>query len=435
MKLFRFECRKLLGQKYALTMIAGCILLMILSALQSAGYLYEWSHPEIQIREVPAYTQNIFAQYGQPYSEAFASAVAQEQQRLRDERAALSETDGEQPGKYGMKRNMDAILFSPLNRQTVLIQQIIEKRQALKKQAEQIAESSADPVQQKKAAMILSDYNQNLRTDSFYQDGTANLTERYLYASEGSFQHEILTLLLCFLFAGLFSGEHSTGMYAMIYAAKYGRGRLFSAKLAAAAFLTLMLTAVFFSAGWIVFSARYCGIHGLSSSLQLLEIREGDFALCPFSVTNGAHFMILFAMLYLWNLLTVVTLALFSIILKKPLYAMTAAASAGIGCIVLMKHAAADSYQIPEILLSGWFPAWLLHPYRFFSQFDTVTLFGHPVYSLYVLTLVTVALIMLMIVFNYRVYCKHFLFIAGRHHNGAQSQSHHKKIRKKDRSV
>lgn len=240
-RLIRMECDKLLHQRFArAAMIAGLICLL-LSALNAAGLLYERSHPDMiseNYYSLPAYKQNIFAQYSEPYSEAYFARVTYEMQRLREQEMQLSETEKQAPGKYGLTRGMDSILFSDLNSQCVRFQKLNAQRAQIAKDAESVIKTESDPFLRNYAKLAEQAYQGELHLEAYYQDGLSHFTEDQVLFSRKSFSRHIVLLILCFLTAGVFSSEHESGSYCCVFTAKYGRGTLYFAKLTAC-FLTV----------------------------------------------------------------------------------------------------------------------------------------------------------------------------------------------------
>ena len=429
MRLLRAEIMKMLRQRFAVPAIIIAALLMLLCALQNAGYIYEWTHPEVQIQDIPVYKENVFFNYSDAYSLEYASAIKQQYQHLRDEHEMLSSEDAAMPGIYGMAKGNDLMLFSPLYAQIIAAENALKERNELLTQAKEVLATSTHSIERQRAEIILSRYDSNLQMITFYQDGTARFIEDYLYSRTGMYQHEILFLLLSFLFSGSFCGEHSARLYDMIYSAKYGRGRLFCAKLGAVFLLSFLMTVLFFCIGGFVFSYKYCGIHGLNSAIQMLTLMwHENFAQSAFSISCGEYLMLLFFMIWLRGLILSIIAVLLSVIVSNSLYSMLPTAAIGTAGLTLMKSEQMQS-MMQTNTLTAFIPGSLLFSHHIFSQFDTVTLFGNVYLRLYVLIIASLFWLLLLVI------CSALCYLKGGWSYGAYTRRTDKTIRQKDCSI
>ncbi len=409
-RLIRMECDKLTHQRFAhAAMIAGLICLL-LSALNAAGLLFEWSHPDMiseNYYSLPAYKQNIFAQYSEPYSEAYFRRITYEMQRLREQEMQLSETEKQAPGKYGLTRGMDSILFSDLNSQCVRFQSLNVRRAQIAKDAESVIKTESDPFLLRYAKLAEQAYQSELHLETYYQDGLSKFTEDQVLFSRNSFSRYIVLLILCFLTAGVFSSEHENGSYCCVFTAKYGRGALYIAKLSAC-FLTVFTVLL---AAWgitiAVYAVRWCGIHGLSSSVQTVQMMYRDLSLCPFPVSNFGFLLRAFGMQLLYDLLTVQTALLFSVLFRRTLPAMIGSAVCGIGSIELIYALGqADSGGAFVSWAQTWLPASLNFPEYYLSKMYVIQIGDTPVYRLHLLLTGSMLLLVILIIAAYALYTR-----------------------------
>lgn len=410
--LYRYELSKLFHQRFARISIMLALILTIVSAVYSTGFIYELLHPSIisdTYYQLPRCKSEIFYNYSEVYSDAYFAKVQAEQTQLNEEKMNFTEETAKQKGKYGLTKDMDAVLFSDLYSQCIYMQNCTQTRLEITQSAQSIIESETDAYLLQRAKLAEASYRKPLYLETFYDDGLAGYVENYLFFGRKSCALHIAVLLICFLCAGIFSAEHENGIFSMLYTTKKGRSRLFWAKYFASAIVVVVAVLSVQLIGFLTYAIRYYGIYGFDSSLQLLDLQMTDLSLCPFSLSNLQFLLICSGMQLLFFLLLLAVALLASIVFQKTVVAFLGSALLGISSAELFyyckNNAGAGLLQTLENM-QLMLPSALLFPECYFSQMNTVRIGEYAVYRIYILLSICFLLLVLLSMAAYLAYTK-----------------------------
>jgi len=208
----------------------------------------------------------------------------------------------------------------------------------------------------------------------------------------------VFLLLIVSVLSPVIVRDHECGMYQLLYTTKSGRSGLFKKKLSAAFVLVSLIAIAYTAAVFIcIWQKRGLSYSALSAPVQSLEM----FYYCPFSLSIMDYLLLLCLVRILAAMLIIGLIFLLSYAVKNSFAVM--------GCSAIF---ATGLYYIPIIFtgtehtLSRLGLFCLLDLNGYLSSYNTVNVFGAPVFS-FVLTLLFTLLIGASIIsLAYNIFCR-----------------------------
>ena len=322
--MFRFECKKLISNKFILGLF---IVLFLLNALLSYSEAKHDPATDLSVdvlaaleayNEDPEAWEAEFDRLTTYYNEVFYPKVQQEMQEFYEQNPGANsyswelDDDAEKYWNYtNAKRYMSELDSYPKDLKRVVKAAIIAKEDYL---ASGVTENDYEYKYQSDIEYIY-EVNSLIPIDYEYAVGW---DEYHAYTSG----NVLLVMLMLVLAPGLCIEEFSSGMYPILHATKKGRLHTFLNKLGALALFTT-LAVVLFTATTLAFYGASYGFSSLGNFVQVFE----DFKFCPEIITVGELLAVsvLTKILVLFALGTLIMLL--SVFIKK--YALTFVASLG----------------------------------------------------------------------------------------------------------
>ncbi len=322
--MFRFECKKLISNKFILGLF---IVLFLLNALLS--YSEAMHDPATDLsadvlaaleayNEDPEAWEAEFDRLTTYYNEVFYPKVQQEMQEFYEQNPGANsyswelDDDAEKYWNYtNAKRYMSELDSYSKDLKRVVKAAIIAKEDYLA------------------SGVTENDYEYKYQSDIEYiYEVNSLIPLEYEYAVGWDEYHAytsgnvLLVMLMLVLAPGLCIEEFSSGMYPILHATKKGRLHTFLCKLGVLALFTT-LAVVLFTATTLAFYGASYGFSSLGNFVQVFE----DFKFCPEIITVGELLAVsvLTKILVLFALGTLIMLV--SVFIKK--YALTFVASLG----------------------------------------------------------------------------------------------------------
>ncbi len=322
--MFRFECKKLISNKFILGLF---IVLFLLNALLSYSEAKHDPATDLSadvLAALEAYNEDPeaweaeFDRLTTYYNEVFYPKVQQEMQEFYEQNPGANsyswelDDDAEKYWNYtNAKRYMSELDSYPKDLNRVVKAAIIAKEDYL---AAGVTENDYEYKYQSDIERIY-EVNSLIPIDYEYAVGW---DEYHAYTSG----NVLLVMLMLVLAPGLCIEEFSSGMYPVLHATKKGRLHTFLNKLGALALFTTLAVVLFTATTMAFYGASY-GFSSLGNFVQVFE----DFKFCPEIITVGELLAIsvLTKILVLFALGTLIMLL--SVFIKK--YALTFVASLG----------------------------------------------------------------------------------------------------------
>lgn len=323
--MFRYECKKLISNKFILGLF---IILLLLNALLS--YTEAKHDPATDLSEdvlavLEAYNQDPeaweveFDRLTTYYNEVFYPRVQEEMREFEEKNPGSKfytwelDEDAEKYMNYTYaKRYMAKIDSYPKDLNRVVKAAVVAKEDYL---ASGVTENDYEYKYQSDIERIYA-VNSLIPLDYEYAVGW---DEYHAYTSG----NVLLVMLMLVLAPGLCIEEFSTGMYPILHATRKGRLHTFANKLAALLMFTA-IAVVLFSVTTLGFYGASYGFSSLGNFVQVFE----DFKFCPEIISVGEYLAVsvLTKILVLFALGTLIVLL--SVFIKK--YALTFVASLGV---------------------------------------------------------------------------------------------------------
>ncbi len=192
--------------------------------------------------------------------------------------------------------------------------------------------------------------------------------------------------------------EHECGMYQLLYTTKGGRTRLFGQKLAASFVLVCLISVVFtFSIFICIWQKRELSFSALSAPLQCMEM----FYYCPFRLNILEYLLMLCVVRILSAMIAVGLIFLLSTVFKNSFAVMGVSACLAGGLYYIPKIFKGTEHTLSKL---GLFC--LLDLNGYLSGYDTVNVFGVPVFSFVLTLLFTLTLTVSVFALSYNIYCR-----------------------------
>lgn len=205
-------------------------------------------------------------------------------------------------------------------------------------------------------------------------------------------------LLVISLVSPVIAREHECGMYQLLYTTKGGRARLFRQKLAAAFVLVCLISVVFtFSIFICIWQRRGLSFSALSAPLQSMEM----FYLCPFRLNILLYLLLLCAVRIMSAMIAVGLIFLLSTVFKNSFAVMGVSACLAGGLYYIPKIFEGTEHTLSKLGLLS-----LLDLQGYLSGYDTVNVFGVPVFSFVLTLLFTLTLTVSVFVLSYNIFCR-----------------------------
>ena len=194
----------------------------------------------------------------------------------------------------------------------------------------------------------------------------------------------LLVLALC---CALFSQEHESGMYQVLYAAKRGKAALFRQKICAGMLFAAVLGMLFQTLLFVFLWAR----RGLPFSLLGAPMQTfPEFALCPFAL-NLAEYMLLRGFSFaLGGVLAVAVIAVISAFFRRTLVIF--GASAAICAALLLPGLTAQTSAAGDIMYRAGLLG-IMQIEQYLRGYETVNVCGYPVWQIALTLIFTVLFI------------------------------------------
>ena len=205
-------------------------------------------------------------------------------------------------------------------------------------------------------------------------------------------------LFVISLVSPVIAREHECGMYQLLYTTEGGRARLFRQKLAAAFVLVCLISVVFtFSIFICIWQKRGLSFGALSAPLQSLEM----FYLCPFRLNILLYLLLLCTVRIMSAMIAVGLIFLLSTVFKNSFAVMGVSACLAGGLYYIPKIFKGTEHTLSKLGLLS-----LLDLQGYLSGYDTVNVFGVPVFSFVLTLLFTQTLTVSVFVLSYNIYCR-----------------------------
>ncbi len=208
----------------------------------------------------------------------------------------------------------------------------------------------------------------------------------------------VFLLFVISLVSSVIAREHECGMYQLLYTTKGGRPRLFGQKLAASFVLVCLITVTFTLTVFIcVWQRRGLNYGALSAPVQSLEM----FYYCPFRLSIMGYLLLLCLVRILDAMLIVGLIFLLSSAVKNSFAVMGCSACFAIGLYYIPIIFTGSEHTLSKL---GLFC--LLDLNGYLSGYDTVNVFGVPVFSFVLTLLFTLTLTVSVFALSYNIYCR-----------------------------
>ena len=205
-------------------------------------------------------------------------------------------------------------------------------------------------------------------------------------------------LFVISLVSPVIAREHECGMYQLLYTTKGGRSRLFRQKLAAAFVLVCLISLVFtFSIFICIWQKRELSFSALSAPLQCMEM----FYYCPFRLNILEYLLMLCVVRILSAMIAVGLIFLLSTVFKNSFAIMGVSACLVGGLYYIPKIFKGTEHTLSKLGLLS-----LLDLQGYLSGYDTVNVFGVPLFSFALSLLFTLMLSVSLFALSYNIFCR-----------------------------
>ncbi|MDD7555647.1 ABC transporter permease subunit [Ruminococcus sp.] len=429
MKLYRWVLWRTVRTKRFLIAVVLLVLCMLWSGLDSMGLLDRFSYSSSVMaasdQEDESLFQrnweisNVFLRYSGEYSPQKQQELELEYDvlnlmlRAADYRWLLS-----QPGKYSASMLYDQEVLIPILAQCDTYSSFYASTEGVVEQAQRIRENAdaQDSYTEREAAMLLRAYDRHYPLPFYNTVPSVMLVHRYLNVNHRTvWLVFVVILVMGLMLCGLFSSEHETGSYMMVFSSVRGRGSLFAAKLAVAMTVAVFVSLLTIGIPALMLGICYGGYQGLFAPVQTLSSTFGEdvtLRMCPFRLTNLEYLLLAAGIRTLILCFFAAVCVCCSVLAKKHRFALWCASgiSAGLFVLAVYFNGGADAYsqaasrQGVSDMLRLVNPCGLLWPSAFFSDFDVTALGGYPVYRIWIALLCTILSIVLLVLMSYFFY-------------------------------
>lgn len=415
-----YELRKLCLRPFFLISLAVTLLVPLLLTQSMYGKKLG-NYEEFRARDLARETA--YDMYGGQLTLEKYTALYEAKQRVDENLDYYYNDQSGAAGEFGGSLIDDAALYSELYSKAEYINCYYENTGALTAQADEWLDTlrsvqSPDGYTIRANEAVVQRYS--AERSLAVADSTAS-GSFFGYNTQGVQNNSFLYIYLLFIVvvcSTVFSGEHESGMYRILYTTRYGRGRIFTAKLAAVTVIGCSLAFLHNLFAITLFAVQY-GFGDWNLSIQNTAI----FQYCPFDLTVGQFIFILTALRALAYIFTAVICFAVSAWCKRSLVSLltAGAVTAGLTVLALTARGYANNsyYEVSSIYVFDGFdirlyelfsatkniiPFYLLKPDCFFTQFDMVNVFGLPVDSIYVALFFKLLELLLLIAAGYLGY-------------------------------
>lgn len=203
----------------------------------------------------------------------------------------------------------------------------------------------------------------------------------------------VLVLLVLAVLSPIFAREKECGMYQLIYTTKCGKSKAFRSKLGAALLITFAVTLVFcLTVIAVTFARRNIPLSCLSQLIQAFP----DLHYCPFGLTVAGLLFSHFCMRLCVCLFAVAVMFVISAFLKNS-FAVLGCSAAVIGSLIVIGEASKSAAHF----LSKLGLTILFDFASYLKGYDTVNVFGFPVFKLTLAVLFTALLTLTLFSLSY----------------------------------
>lgn len=214
----------------------------------------------------------------------------------------------------------------------------------------------------------------------------------FLHLNDFEAIHYLFLLIVCTLFAPLFTIESESGMYQLVFISKSGKSRLFLTKIFGSifcsAFFSLFYTVIMFVIFWLKF--------GLSFQLLFIPVQcAACYQNCPFTISILTFLLLTVAMRTLVGILLIALTAVVSSVFKRT--AIVFASTVGIsGLFILFSKASVNSLST-ELFMKRIGLILLPVLGNYLTEYETVNVFGYPVEQFWLSISVTCSIILVLL--------------------------------------
>ena len=217
----------------------------------------------------------------------------------------------------------------------------------------------------------------------------------------GNYFHYLYILILCTLLSPLFTAEHESGMYQILFASKRGKAGLFRKKICGgilcAALFAFAYTAFSFMLIWF---RRGMNLRMLFAPIQCSEL----FRNCPYAISFLNYGLLIAAMRAVIGAFVVALVALASCFFRKTIAVF--AVSGGIAAVPLFIDALFSHQPAVQLALKRLGLMRLTYLRDYFTEYDTVNVCGFPVGQFLLSVLSTILLTAFLLSAAYVRYTK-----------------------------
>lgn len=404
-KLTASEIKKLLCKKYILIAV-----LCLTAAL--GGYTYTVFHYERTADRMgePKLYENLTGWLTEEKYNFLLNEMQELQQYYPGEGGNANE---EQSGKYMPTRTGDALIVDSAIREADYIFVSEENRRTIMQRAAENIEEYTGRTE--------GDYRYRIAFNRKVIETYENQPQVQLMSSNSkipwmsyfmsSISAPLILLLLILAVTPVFVQEKETGMQNLLDTYRHGKTRLFFAKFAAAALVSVAIAVYFELMNLIFYKLVMPDMAGIGCTVQTL------FPQCPFDLTIWQFVLVKLLYVSLAALLTGSVILLFSVLFSKRLLCIGASA-----IFVFASYGAVFYHKLwmPEVMrdsllqhqeavfstLKTYLFTYLFSPLDYYKKFECVNVLQHPFFPQTIVICITVLSVLLVFLAAYLLYRK-----------------------------
>ena len=406
-KLFIYELKKIFTNRLLY------ILLIVFALASRAGVLIPMiMSPQTSISKDYAY-ENLLKQYGGRLTQNNYSILMFEYHCAEKYYNENDGIDYGEPGKFTSSRIMDYYLLGNIIYDIDYIIDFAATNQNILKQAQ----SNIELYTKRNDTYMVNE--NRLILDLYSKKPALKLinTSAWFYLSYNPHVFFILIMLIIFI-APIFSSEHESRMYPLIYSSVRGKKGILFAKLSAATIFSVFISTVFEVFNCLLFIFR----DGLSGFAEYIQ-NSSEYSLCPYNITLGEYIIMHTLLITLGAISFSLIICLISSVCKNSVLSISISAAAVMGLYAIIFTGG----YLPTIASPGLFKftnstfyrqflgvneryllTGLFEPHQYFTGFHTVKFFNLPVLSIHFNIILSLIKCILLIMAAFAVYCKPF---------------------------
>lgn len=367
----KLECKKLIFRRESLILFLLAFLFMVIFIVRLDTYGQEMSK----------YYNEWIAEYRMPYSEAVSY--------LREELASFDVTQPDVESDIYYEYNAISNLLYSAEKLDEHNEEIKTLLTQLERQIQNAPTEYVRRDLQKAYDLYNRAYEYHVFNTDVVQSGIWHLEETtltYLYV-----------LFVLAFFCGMFTIEHESGMYQLLFSSKRGKRGLFFRKVTGAVpciiGIALLFTVIPFIGVWAKMGLSF---YLLGEPIQAIDY----FSLCPYALTIGQYLLLSFVMHIVVGLLIVAVLTLCSAFLKKGMQVF------GVSSLFIIGSAILCTMEKTAPTARKFGCCGLLKLQEYLTGYDTVNVAGIPVMRFHLAIAFTVMLSLTLLLLAYIVYTR-----------------------------